>query len=209
MMIVSLQEDREGALARAATELRGGRLVVFPTDTVYALGADAFNAFATAMVFQAKGRPRSLPLPVLVAQPRQAWALVSSVPEAAVELAAAFWPGALTIILPEAESLTWDIGVTRGGVALRMPSHPDALALIEEVGPLAATSANRFGEPTPPAVAEIAARLGHTVSLYLDGGPAAGDVPSTIVDLTGGQVRVVREGAIPAEDVMRAAGASG
>lgn len=201
--IVSLVEEREAALARAAEELRGGRLVVFPTDTVYGVGAHAFNPFATAMIFQAKGRPRSLPLPVLVAQPRQAWALAARVPAAAAALAAAFWPGALTIVLPESDSLDWDLGETRGAVAVRIPDHPDALCLLDEVGPLAATSANRSGEPTPRSVGEITARLGHAVSLYLDGGPARRDVPSTIVDVIGRRPRIVREGAVPIGEVRR------
>lgn len=195
--IVSLAADREAALTEAAKELDAGGAVVFPTDTVYGVGADAFNPEATARIFAAKRRERSLPLPVLVARPRQAWALCSEVPRTAQALVAAFWPGPLTLILPEAEGLSWDLGETKGGVAVRMPAHDDLLELIMMIGPVAATSANVSGRPTPRTVEDIAADLGDSVSLYLDGGPSAGDVPSTIVDLTRRRPKVVRDGAIP------------
>jgi tRNA threonylcarbamoyl adenosine modification protein (Sua5/YciO/YrdC/YwlC family) len=195
--------DGRSALEDAAKELRAGGAIVFPTDTVYGIGADAFNQFATARIFQAKQRPRVMPLPILVARPRQAWALCATVPKEATELVAAFWPGALTLILPEADGLSWDIGETRGRVAVRMPAHDDLLELILMVGPLAATSANRSGSPTPRNLQEIAASLGNEVALYLDGGPAPGDVPSTIVDLTSRRPKVVREGAIPAADIEK------
>lgn len=201
--IVSLSDGRS-ALEDAAKELQAGGAVVFPTDTVYGIGADAFNQFATARIFQAKQRPRSMPLPILVARPRQAWALCATVPKDATELVAAFWPGALTLILPEADGLSWDLGETRGRVAVRMPAHDELLDLILMVGPLAATSANRSGTPTPGSVEEIAASLGDEVGLYLDGGPAPGNVPSTIVDLTRWRPKVVREGAIPAADIEKA-----
>lgn len=201
--IVPLSEGRS-ALELAARELQAGGAVVFPTDTVYGIGADAFNQFATARIFEVKGRSRSMPLPVLVSRPRQAWALCAAVPNAATELVAAFWPGALTLLLPEADGLSWDIGETRGRVAVRMPAHDELLELIWMVGPLATTSANISGAPTPGTVQAIAESLGAGVSLYLDGGPAPGEVPSTIVDLAGLRPRVVREGAIPKADIARA-----
>lgn len=202
--ILSLAEDREIALSRAAEALRGGRLVVGPTDTVYGLLADAFNVFATTMIFEAKMRPRWLSLPVLAHTPPQAWALASSVPPAAASLAGEFWPGALTLVLPQHEGLAWDLGEDEGSVALRVPDHPDLLDLISRVGPLAGTSANLTGQPTPRRVEEIAERLGVRVDLYLDGGPASTDVPSTIVDFTGQEPKIVREGAIPAAKIERA-----
>ncbi|MGH2784991.1 MAG: L-threonylcarbamoyladenylate synthase [Actinomycetota bacterium] len=201
---VSLAADREAALEAAAKELDAGGAVVFPTDTVYGIGADAFNPEATRRVFEAKQRPRSMPLPVLVARPRQAWALCSDVPRSAQVLVAAFWPGPLTLILPEAEGLSWELGETRGGVAVRMPAHDDLLDLILMIGPLAATSANVSGRPTPPTVEAVAAELGGAVSLYVDGGPAASDVPSTIVDLTGWRTKVTREGPISKQAIEEA-----
>ncbi|MCA1833515.1 MAG: L-threonylcarbamoyladenylate synthase [Actinomycetota bacterium] len=205
--VLSLAQDRDVAIERAARALRDGGMVVFPTDTVYGVGADAFQPFATNMLFHLKGRPRSLPLPVMVSAPRQAWALTSHVPREAGELAAAFWPGALTLVLQQAPDLTWDLGETKGSVALRVPANDVARELFSIVGPMAVTSANRTGEPTPRRAADVADRLGELVSVYLDGGEAPGDVPSTIVDLTGRRPRIRREGTISREDIERIVGA--
>jgi len=194
--IVSLDADRGSALDSAANEIREGGIVVFPTDTVYGVGGDAFNQFATERIFEVKKRPRSMPLPVLVAWPRQAWALCSEVPRRAADLVAAFWPGGLTLILPAADGLSLDLGDSYGRIAVRMPAHDDLLELIASVGPLAATSANLSGSPTPSTIEEIRAELGDGVGLYVDGGPAEADVPSTIVDLTRWRAKIVREGAI-------------
>jgi len=191
---------------RAALELRAGNIVVVPTDTVYGIAADAFNAAATRRIFALKRRPRSLPLPVLVSRPRQAWALAASVPAAAEDLAAAYWPGALTLILPQTPGLSWDLGESSDTIALRMPMHEGLLSMLEAVGPVAATSANLSGEPTARAVAEIAAKFGEGVSLYVDGGPASTDVGSTIVDVSGPVPLVVREGLISVADVERVTG---
>jgi L-threonylcarbamoyladenylate synthase len=204
--ILSLARDRDDALEAAAKELQAGGVVVFPTDTVYGVGGDAFNQFATERIFETKRRPRAMPLPVLVARPRQAWALCSEVPQQAADLVAAFWPGALTLILPEADGLSLDLGETKGRIAVRMPAHDDLLDLIAMVGPLAATSANFSGSPTPSTVEQIAHELGDEVALYLDGGPAKAEVPSTIVDLTRWRPKITREGAIPAVDIDRALG---
>ena len=204
--VLSLSEDRDAALDAAAAEIRAGGIIVFPTDTVYGVGGDAFNQFATERVFEAKRRPRAMPLPVLVAWPRQAWALCSDVPRAAADLAAAFWPGGLTLILPAADGLSLDLGETNGKIAVRMPAHDDLIELIASVGPLAATSANISGSPTHSTVEEILASLGDGVGLYLDGGPAKADVPSTIVDCARLRPKVVREGAIPKKEIQRALG---
>jgi len=205
--IMSLAGDRDGALEAAAKAIGEGGLVVFPTDTVYGVGGDAFNQFATSRIFEVKARPRSMPLPVLVSRPRQAWALCSEVPRAAAELAAAFWPGGLTLILPEADGLSLDLGDTKGRIAVRMPAHDDLIELIAMVGPLAATSANLSGLDTPVTVKEIRAQLGDGVSVYLDGGAGATvDVPSTIVDVTRRRPKVVREGAVSKADIDRALG---
>jgi len=200
--IISISEDRDAAMTRARGALRAGECVVMPTDTVYGIGADAFNGEATGRIFELKRRPRSLPLPILVSRPKQAWALSSHVPPEATELVAAFWPGALTLILPETE-LTWEIGDTRGGVAVRMPAHDDLLALLESVGPLAVTSANVTGLPTPPTVQEIAEVFGDGVGVYLDGGTSPSEQGSTIVDLAKDAPVLVREGAIPASEIER------
>ena len=198
-------DDR--ALARARDALRAGELVVVPTDTVYGVAADPFAAGATAKIFVLKNRPRSLPLPVLVSRPRQAWALCDSVPPGAAELAAAFWPGALTIVMPQTPDLDWDLGDNVGTIALRMPDQPRTLELIEMTGPLAVTSANLSGEPTPPTVGEVRARLGDPVAIYLDGGRAKEDKGSTIVDLARRRPAIVRQGPIGREQIERAIGA--
>lgn len=205
--VVSLKKHREDAIARAVLELTSGRLVAGPTDTIYGLFADAFNAYATAMVFEAKARPRSLPLPVLVCTPRQAWALCSAVPPAAQTLASTFWPGALTLVLPAAD-LGWDLGDTTGSVALRIPARDDLLEIIRAVGPLAGTSANITGQGTPKTARGVAKVFGPKVSLYLDGGTSKADAPSTIVDLTGEEMTIVREGVIAAAEVAAVASPS-
>ena len=204
--VFSLHDQRDGAIEAAAKAIGEGSIVVFPTDTVYGVGGDAFNQFATERIFSAKQRPRSLPLPVLVAWPRQAWALCESVPEAAAELAAAFWPGAMTLLLPASEGLSLDLGETKGRIAVRIPAHDDLIELISTVGPLAATSANRSGSPTPSTIEEIRAELGDAVAVYLDGGPASAEKPSTIVDCTSRKPKVVREGAIRSHEINAALG---
>jgi tRNA threonylcarbamoyl adenosine modification protein (Sua5/YciO/YrdC/YwlC family) len=204
--ILSLAEDRAAAIREAGLAVRAGDVIVFPTDTVYGIAANAFDQTACARIFEIKKRPRTLPLPVLVSRPRQAWALCAAVPPAASELVARFWPGGLTLILPQAPELDWDLGDANGTIALRMPAHDDLIALLESTGPLAATSANLSGEPTPPTVHEVAEKLGDSVAVYVDGGVANSDVGSTIVDLTGPVARIVREGVIPASDIVEAIG---
>lgn len=205
--IVSLSEDRDGSISRAAGALRAGELVVFPTDTVYGLAVDAFSREGTGKVFEVKRRPRSLPLPVLVSRPRQAWALCAEVPPEALELAGAFWPGALTLVLPETPHLEWDLGDGAGTIALRMPAHDALVSLLEMVGPVAMTSANISTEPTPRECAQVAERLGEAVGLYVDGGPSTADAGSTIVDLSRRTVRLLREGPISAEQIEAVVGA--
>jgi L-threonylcarbamoyladenylate synthase len=205
--ILSLAGDRYPALVRARDVLRAGGLVVVPTDTVYGIAADPFAPGATAKIFRVKNRPRSLPLPVLISRPRQAWALCDSVPPGAAELAAAFWPGALTLVMPQTPDLDWDLGENVGTIAVRMPDRADTLELIERTGPLAVTSANLSGEPTPPDVEQIRARLGEDVAIYLDGGSAKGVEGSTIVDLARRRPAIVREGPIAKDAIERAIGA--
>jgi tRNA threonylcarbamoyl adenosine modification protein (Sua5/YciO/YrdC/YwlC family) len=201
--VYSLTHDRAAALEAAAEHLGEGGLAVFPTDTIYGVGCDAFNRLATERIFEVKRRPRKMPLPVLVSRPRQAWALCAEVPNAAAELAAAFWPGGLTLILPAADGLSLDLGETSGRIAVRMPDNEDLIELIASVGPLAATSANVSGSPTPLTIAEIRAQLGDGVDIYLDGGPSTADVASSIVDVTRRRPKVVREGAVPSAAIDR------
>ncbi|HKT55137.1 MAG TPA: L-threonylcarbamoyladenylate synthase [Microbacterium sp.] len=179
-----------------------GDLIVLPTDTVYGIGADAFNAVAVGRLLAAKGRGRQQPPPVLVAGRTTMQALVAEVPDAVDRLVEAFWPGGLTIVLPSQPSLTWDLGDTHGTVAVRMPAHSLALELLEETGPLAVSSANLTGQAAAITAFDAEAMLGDSVSVYLDAGTSLTGVASTIVDATslvGGAdpvIRVLREGAI-------------
>ncbi|WP_374118641.1 L-threonylcarbamoyladenylate synthase [Allokutzneria sp. A3M-2-11 16] len=198
--------QREAGLAAAAGAVRSGQLVVLPTDTVYGLGCDAFDSAAVQSLLDAKGRGRDMPLPVLVGSWSTVDGLVLSVPHQARLLIEAFWPGGLSIVLPHAPSLNWDLGDTRGTVMVRMPLHPVAIDLLREVGPMAVSSANRSGHP--PATTAIGAQeqLGDSVTVYLDGGPSGDPVASTIVDLTGPHPLVLREGAISLADVAEVVG---
>ena len=194
----------------ARTAIGRGDLVVIPTDTVYGVAADAFNPAAVQKLIDAKGRTRQAPTPVLIPGIPTLDALADSVPDEVRALVAKFWPGALTIILPAQTSLTWDLGETRGTVALRMPASRIALELLSETGPLAVSSANRTGEPAAVTTAQAQHMLGETVAVYLDDGPG-GTVASTIVDatalLTGGKLRIVRHSAITADEIRHLVGA--
>jgi tRNA threonylcarbamoyl adenosine modification protein (Sua5/YciO/YrdC/YwlC family) len=191
--------EREQGISAAIEAAKRGDLVVLPTDTVYGIGTDAFNTYSVEALQRAKGRGRDKPPPVLVGSAKTLDGLVLTMPPAARDLIAAFWPGALTIVVEHAPSLAWDLGETGGTVAVRMPLHPVALEVLREAGPMAVSSANRSGEP--PATTAEAAReqLGYSVSVYLEAGECPDPVPSTIVDLTEDVPRVLREGAIPLE----------
>jgi L-threonylcarbamoyladenylate synthase len=187
---------RAEGIAAAALALRNGQLVVLPTDTVYGLAADAFYPSAVTTLLEAKGRGRDMPPPVLVGTVRAAIALIEDLGPYGKDLIDEFWPGGLTIVCRAARTLSWDLGDTKGTVAVRMPLHPVTLALLKETGPLAVSSANRTGQPSATTAAEAEEQLGESVSVYLDGGPSSGDVSSTIVDLTGGVPRLLRAGAV-------------
>ena len=188
--------QRSEGLAAAAAALGTGELVVLPTDTVYGVGADAFHPAAVASLLAAKGRGREMPPPVLVGTVRAASALVEDFGTYGHDLIEEFWPGGLTLVCRASRTLNWDLGDTRGTVAVRMPLHPVALELLKETGPLAVSSANRSGSPPAVTADQAAKELGDVVSVYLDGGPCAGDIPSTIVDLTGATPRLLRLGVV-------------
>lgn len=198
-------DGRDRAVQAAAAALRGGNLVVLPTDTVYGVAADAFDQEGTAAVFRAKDRTRSFPLPVLVRSPKQVIGLVTTIPEAAEHLMAAYWPGPLTLVVRCDPNLTWDLGDNEGTVALRMPLDDVTLDVIREVGPLAVTSANRSGRPPARTAAEAQQSLGESVLVYVDDGPRTDAAPSTIVDLTRAEPHVLREGAVDADQALAVA----
>ena len=199
-------DRREAGLSAAANTVRAGGLVVLPTDTVYGIGANAFDAEAVGALLEAKGRTRSMPVPILVGSWSTVDGLVLSVSQQARTLVEAFWPGGLSLVLPQAPSLNWDLGDTGGTVNLRMPLHPVALDLLREVGPMAVSSANRTGQPPPSTVLDARDQLGSAVSVYLDGGPTGEPVASTIVDLTAAHPRVLREGAVTVAELNEVLG---
>jgi len=192
----------DSALDAAAEALAAGAPVVLPTDTVYGIAVEPTRPGATDRLFAVKERPRTAALPVLVASVDQAVELSGGLPPPAAALADAFWPGGLTLVVPRRPGLALDLGgedeVT---VGLRLPDHPVPVALADRVGPLAATSANRHGRPTPASAAEVGAELGAAVELVLDGGECRG-APSTVVACTADGVTVLREGRVPAAEVL-------
>jgi len=193
----SIDTERTAGLVDGGSAIRRGELVVTPTDTVYGVAADAFNPTAVNLLLAAKGRGRDMPVPVLVASQQMADAVVDAMPDAGRALADAFWPGALTLVVRHTVHLAWDLGETRGTVAVRVPDHPIALSLIEQTGPLAVSSANRSGSPAPITAMDARLQLGGAVAVYLDAGPApAAALPSSIVDVTGDEPRLLRAGAL-------------
>jgi L-threonylcarbamoyladenylate synthase len=189
------------ALDEAVNVLSRGGLVVLPTDTVYGIAADAFTPPAVQALLDAKGRGRQMPPPVLIGDVRTLDGLATGVPEGARALAEAFWPGGLTLIVRAQPSLAWDLGETRGTVALRVPDHETARALLRRTGPLAVSSANRTGSPAAVTAQDAYDQLGDSVAVYLDGGDAPGQVASSIVDATGPTLRLVRVGALSLEQL--------
>lgn len=190
------------AIAEAAVRLRAGDLVVFPTETVYGVGANALDAEAVAKVFVAKGRPAADPLIVHLADASMVAQVAREVPATAARLMAAFWPGALTLVLPKALAVPLTVTAGLDTVGVRVPAHPVTRALLEAAGvPVAAPSANRFSRPSPTSAADVAEDLGDRVALILDGGSTTYGVESTVVDVSGGAAVLLRPGAVTVEQL--------
>ncbi len=206
MITLDVQQDATQGVTEAVAVLRRGELAVLPTDTVYGLAADAFSPPAVDRLLAAKGRGRDMPVPVLVGSWSTIDGLVLGVPRAARDLVEAFWPGGLSLVLPHAPSLAWDLGDTKGTVMLRMPLHPVALELLRDVGPMAVSSANISGSPAPATASAALRQLGSSVAVYLDGGNSGEPVASTVVDLTGDDPLILREGAVSVEQVREVLG---
>ena len=204
---MSNEAEREEGIAAAGRAIQRGRLVVLPTDTVYGIGADAFNATAVAALLSAKGRGRQMPPPVLVSAKTTLEALTAGIPDWARALAEEFWPGPLTLVLHQQTSLQWDLGETRGTVAVRMPDHEVAIELLSRTGPLAVSSANRTGLPAAQDADDAEKMLGERVRVILDAGPTPGPVASTIVDCTTDEGRVLRHGVITLDQLNEVAAA--
>lgn len=196
MTTYDVTTDAQAGVTAAVIALQAGDLVVMPTDTVYGIAADAFSPDAVARLLAAKGRGRDMPVPVLVGSWRTLDGLVDELGPLARRMVETFWPGPLTLVVRSAPSLAWDLGETRGTVAVRMPQQPVALEVLQQTGPLAVSSANRSGLPPAVDAQDALRQLGDSVRVYLDGGPAGEPVASTIVDLTGDRARILRAGAL-------------
>jgi len=194
------------SLDAAVHAVSRGEVIVLPTDTVYGVGADAFSPDAVARLLAAKGRDRQTPPPVLIPSVRTVDGLARDVSVAARALMDSFWPGPLTVIVHAQPSLAWDLGETRGTVALRVPDHGAALALLARTGPLAVTSANLTGKAAATSAEDAREQLGPAVSVYLDAGDSPLGIASTIIDATGPALRVVRDGGVSWDKLVEVVG---
>jgi L-threonylcarbamoyladenylate synthase len=188
--------ERDIALNAASLAVQRGQLIVIPTDTVYGIAADAFDADAVTALLAAKGRGREMPPPVLISAATTLDALAVDVPDYARALVKEFWPGPLTVVCKQQASLRWDLGDARGTVAIRMPDHEVALELLERTGPLAVSSANKHGQLPARDIDAAEEMLGEDVALLVDAGPTLDLDPSTIVDVTTSPGRVLRRGVL-------------
>jgi L-threonylcarbamoyladenylate synthase len=201
----TLPADLGTALEQAVIILREGGLVAFPTDTVYGLGALAFDDAAVRSIYQAKGRPAEKAIPVLLGDFRDLEQIASAVPDMARKLAAHFWPGPLTLVVPKNPALPEAVSGTPG-VAVRIPAHPAARALLRLTGPMAVSSANLSGQSSPVTAQEVALQLGGRIPLVLDGGKSPGGLPSTLVDCMGQEPAILRQGPVGMPELMAALG---
>src|SRR5258708_31239767 len=199
-----LPADSQSGIARALETLQAGELVAFPTDTVYGLGALAFDGNAILSLYIAKNRPVEKAIPVLIGDRTDLNQVADNIPEMARRLSLRFWPGPLTLVVPKKPSLPEAISSTNT-VGIRMPDHPGALALLRAAGPLAVTSANLSGSDSPNTAEEVFAQLGARIALILDGGKTPGGIPSCVVDCTGLEPVLLREGPLSFDEVQRAA----
>ena len=195
--------DSPNAIQRALEILNAGGLVAFPTDTVYGVGALAFDGKAVESIYVAKDRPIEKAIPVLLGDAEQVDKVASRVPDMARRLAARFWPGPLTLVVPKLPSLPESVSAT-DTVGLRVPEHEIARALLRAAGPMAVTSANISGKESPSAAEEVFAQLGGRIALILDGGQTPGGIPSTLVDCTGSAPKILRAGPITQEVILSA-----
>lgn len=192
------------ALKLARRLLREGDVVAFPTDTVYGLGAIAFERYAVRQIYQLKQRPPEKGIPVFITQIDDLNLVARAVPNQAWALLREFWPGPLTVVLPKVKALPDDVTSGLETVAVRIPDHPTSRDLVLAAGrPLAVTSANISGQPTPPTAQGVAEQLGPDLPLVLDGGPSPSAIPSTIIDLSVDPPRLLRPGVLPVAELVR------
>ncbi len=197
-------EVRPAAQLQPALDvLKNGGIVAFPTDTVYGVGALAFDNAAIESIYTAKDRPLEKAIPILIGDLKDLEMIGLNIPDMALRLAARFWPGPLTCIIPKQPSLPPAVSATQT-VAVRIPNHPDALALLRAAGPMAVTSANISGRQSPISAQEVYDQLNGRIPLILDGGNTPGGIPSTLVDCTGETPIIFREGPVTMENLISA-----
>jgi L-threonylcarbamoyladenylate synthase len=188
-------------ISHALEILNRGGLVAFPTDTVYGVGALAFNAPAVESIYAAKDRPIEKAIPILISGPEDLDKVTADVPPIAAKLAARFWPGPLTLVVPKHPDLP-DVVSTAPTVGVRVPDHPVARALLRAAGPMAVTSANISGEASPRTAGEVSRQLSGRIPLILDGGETPGGIPSTVVNCLGTEPVILREGPVTLKDIQ-------
>jgi len=203
METLRLAASDPDSISRALDVLRAGGLVAFPTDTVYGVGALAFDGAAIEAIYAAKDRPVEKAIPILIAGVDELGKVAERVPHMAQVLAARFWPGPLTLVIPKLPTLPEAVSAT-STVAVRVPDHPIARALLRQAGPMAVTSANLSGEDNPITAGDVLRQLGGHIPLILDGGSAPGGTPSTVVDCLGIHPSILREGPIAMEQLVEA-----
>lgn len=198
---VIVPAEAQDAIEQALKYLRADGLVAFPTDTVYGVGCQAFSAKAIKAIYQAKQRPMEKAIPILIGSSDDLEKVTSQIPPLASRLAARFWPGPLTLVLPKHPDLPMNIseGPT---VGVRVPDHPIARRLLQAAGPLAVTSANLSGKESPRTVQQVLGQLSGRIHLVLDGGETPGGVPSTVVNPLGGDVVILRQGPVSREEML-------
>jgi L-threonylcarbamoyladenylate synthase len=203
MQTLMLPAGDPESITQALSILQAGGLVAFPTDTVYGVGALAFDGTAVESIYAAKDRPVEKAIPVLLAGVEELEKVAAKVPPMARRLAILLWPGPLTLVVPKTASLPEAVSGS-SSVAVRVPDHPAALALLGKAGPMAVTSANRSGEPSPASASDVMRQLGGRIPLILDGGSTPGGIPSTLLDCMGNKPVILREGPIGLSQILEA-----
>lgn len=203
METITLPAENPASIQTALELLQEGEIIAFPTDTVYGLGANAFYSPGIIKLFEAKGRDANKAIAVLIGDMAQLDLLTEELNDTGKKLARKFWPGALTIVVPKKKDIP-ELLTAGNSIGIRMPNHPVALDLLKKFGPIAATSANLSGKNTPHDARDVHKQLNKRVPLILDGGRCIGGIPSTVVDISNNEVRILRSGAI-SEDEIKAA----